>query len=142
MKLTRWASFMSYLAIPLTCSVFAFFGAFGIWPMPDSLVSIFPGDWEIVWAQMWFWSSTSVTIGLVLKQIRNTNLYIWFEYPGLIIFACSAIVYAGALLLRFDVTTSFLAISAFLGIGLRFMFRALELHLVLMNTLRSSDNET
>lgn len=135
-RISTLANVASYLAIPLTCAIFAFAGAFGIFELPDSLLSVFHG-FGFVWAQFWFWGCIGVAAGVILKRVRKTNLYIWFEYPGLLVAGSFALVYAGALWLRFDITTSFLAISAFLGIGLRFLFRALEVHLLLMHTLKN-----
>ena len=137
-KVLSLINLLSYLAIPVSCAALSFGGAFGFWPISGSLTLIF-GGLTVMWMQLWFWSCTFVSIGILLKKIRNTNLYIWFEYPGLIIMSIFALVYAGALLLRFDIASSFLAISAFIGIGLRFFFRWLEVHLLLTEKLRENN---
>jgi hypothetical protein len=123
------------LAIPLACAGFAIVGAFGLTVFPESLEGVFYG-YSQLWSVIWMLSCLSIAIGVILKRVRNTNLYIWFEYPGLIIAGIFALVYAGALFLLFGFGVAWLSIGAFVGIGLRFSFRWLEVHLLLMESLR------
>ena len=140
-KMAWWVNFLAYLAIPVTCALFAFPAAFGIWGLPESITGVF-ALWSVIYAQAWFWSCSLIATGIILKNFRNTNLYIWFEYPGLILTAFMAFVYAGALIVSFGIdATAYLAISGFMGIGLRFLFRWLEVHLLLMDNLKDDKHD-
>lgn len=135
-KLSAWANFLSYMAIPVACTFTAFPAAFSIWDLPASFSAFNSLTLMIIWAQLWFWSCLFVSIGLVLKKTRDSNLYIWFEYPGLIVMSITAAVYAVALVLKNGILPSYIAMGAFAGIAFRFFFRWLEVHLLLMDTLR------
>lgn len=135
-RLSSWANFLSYMAIPIACTVAAFPAAFGIFTLPNSYAAFDSYTVMLVWAHLWFWSCLSVSIGLVVKKARDTNLYIWFEYPGLLVMAISAFIYATALVLKNGIYPSYIAVGAFVGIGFRFLFRWIEIHLILMDTLR------
>lgn len=135
-KISTFANVCSYLAIPVSCAAFSVYGAFIIASYPESLSGVFFG-YSVLWTIVWVLALLAIATGVVLKRIRpTTNLYIWFEYPGLIIAGTFALVYAGAMFLLIGLGSSWLAVGAFIGIGGRFIFRWIEVHLLLMEYLR------
>lgn len=136
-KVSSFANVCSYLAIPVSCAAFAVYGAAVIASYPESLSGVFY-DYSLLWTIVWILACISISVGVVLKRIRpTTNLYIWFEYPGLIIAGVFALVYAGAMLLLLGLGGSWLAVGAFVGIGGRFILRWIEVHLLLMVYIKS-----
>lgn len=131
----KHAIVVANLAIPTWCCLVMFAGAFGIFPMPDSIVQALGATGAIWFAQGFFWSCLAIVVGLIVQLLRPSDVwlkavpvYVWFEYPGLITASFLAITYAAAVVVAFGFA-SFVAAGFALAIGTRFFFRWLELHL-------------
>ena len=129
-KLSLWCGTLADFALPVVLTTAFFLTAFGIVSIPGSVTELFGPNFSVVWAQLLFWANLSITCGLLSQIFRPlTNLYIWFEYPGFIVGAILALVYVGALIIRFGLfSPSIIAIAFAAGIGLRFLFRFGEIH--------------
>lgn len=123
------AGIAANFALPVGLMIAFFLAGFSILPLPGSVLELFGENFALVWAQVFFWSSAMITVGLVTQIVRpQTNLYIWFEYPGFIMAAMFALVYAGALIIRFGFGPSIIPIAFAAVVGLRFLFRWFEIH--------------